>query len=595
MEHNNHSILYSIIFALLDTDILEPQLDVFETLKQGGFIMGKKIFSVMVTLLLVFSMSFTVLGKSVENEEGPDIHYNSIIVDTHVDTMMHVIDSTTWLPKVDIGEETPFEFDILKGQEGGLNAPFLAAYTSGYYDNNPRSISRTLALINALYWTEKMNPDHLNIATSVEEIRQITDEDKIAAIPSIEGGYSLEEHNAIELLHQYDDLGIQALGFTWNYSNALGEGANEVYGDPDRTPSEGGLTELGEEVAIEMNKLGMAIDISHMARSTFWDVINVTDAPVIATHSGVNSLRDHQRNLTDEQLIALAENGGVIGIVFYPAFIVDEYPAYITDIADHIDYAVDLIGIDHVGLGSDFDGASLPDDMKDSSELYKLTDELIRRGYSDDDIKKLLGENMLRVLKEVEEAAEYDPKNVDTGITITPSYDMGQIIQTNMPHLSAHIETEEALNIDDLQFRIIVDGIAYEPDIDLDSATMSLSITEPLKERFHVVTFEASNDDGKVQRETTIFYVDGNTDNLKRHVQYFADNGEFESDHVSQALALHLTAVGHYEKTGAMDKVVKHLEGFHVLLDQQKENDLISEKAYQVLKNDADFLINYWQ
>src|SRR5690606_31495815 len=115
----------------------------------------------------------------------------------------------------------------------------------------------------------------------------------------------------------------------------------------------------------------------------------VSEAPVIATHSGVNALRDHQRNLTDEQLVALAENGGVIGIVFYPHFIKDDSQAYIEDVVDHIDYAVNLVGIDHVGIGSDFDGASMPEDLKNSSELYKLTEELVERGYSKDDIEKI--------------------------------------------------------------------------------------------------------------------------------------------------------------------------------------------------------------
>lgn len=557
--------------------------------------MGKKVFSVVVTLLLVASSSFTVLGKSVTEQDGPEIHFNSTVVDSHVDTLSQAVDSTTWLPKTDIGEETSFDFDIPKAQSGGLDAPFLAAYTSGYYGNNPRSISRTLALINALYWTEERNSDNLSITTSVEEIEETVHDGKIAAIPSIEGGYSLEEHNAIELLHQYDDLGIMALGFTWNYSNALGEGANREYGDPDRTPSEGGLTELGKEVAKEMNKMGMAIDVSHMSRNTFWDVMDVTEAPVIATHSGVNALRDHQRNLTDEQLKALAENGGVIGIVFYPVFLKDESPAYIQDVVDHIDHAVDVMGIDHVAIGSDFDGASMPEDLKDSSELYKVTDELIRRGYSDEDIEKLLGKNTLRVLKEVEEAAEYAPKNVDTGLTITPAYEMGEIIQSNLPLLTAKIESEEGVNIDESRFRVIVDGMAYQPVYDSAESTLSLQLTEPLSERFHVVTFEAANSEGKIQRETSIFYVEASTANMKRHVSHFHEEGEIGTDDAARSLAVHLTAVGRYEEQDAAEKIVKHMEGFQSLLDYQQENDLISEKAYNILNHDAEFLIEYWQ
>lgn len=469
--------------------------------------MGKKVFCFATTLLLMSSSAFTVLGKSPTEQNLLDIHYDSVVVDSHVDTMSEVVDPTTWLPKTDIGEETPFHVDIPKLQSGGLNVPFFAAYTSGYYGNNARSISRTLALINALYWTEEKNPDVLNITTSVKEIGKAVRDGKIAAVPTIEGAYSLEEHNAIELLHQYYDLGIRVLGFTWNYSNALGEGADRVYGDPDRTPSQGGLTELGEEVAEEMNKLGMVIDVSHMSENTFWDVINVSKAPVIATHSGVYSLKNHQRNLTDDQLKALAENGGVIGIVFYPAFLKDESPAYIKDVVDHIDYVVNLVGIDHVGIGSDFDGASMPADLNDSSELYKVTDELVRRGYSKNDIEKLLGKNTLRVLKEVEKAAEHNPGNGGTGLTVTPSYEMGQIIHSDTPLLTAEIERKKGSKIDEARLRIIVDGIAYTPNFDTKTSTMSIQVTEPLNERFHVVTFEAANEAGKIRRETRIFYI----------------------------------------------------------------------------------------
>lgn len=551
--------------------------------------MKRKIMVLMVTLALVFSSSFVALGENVNVD---NIHYDATVVDSHVDTMMEAVDPATWLPGTNIGEETSFHFDIPKGQAGGLDVPFLAAYTSGYYGNNPRSISRTLALINALYWTEEKNSDQLRVATTVDEIEETVSEGQIAAVPTIEGGYSLEEHNALELLHQYKDLGIKVLGFTWNYSNALGEGADRVYGDPERTPSEGGLTELGETVAKEMNRLGMAIDVSHMSRNTFFDVINVSEAPVIATHSGVNALRDHQRNLTDEQLVALAENGGVIGIVFYPHFIKDDSQAYIEDVVDHIDYAVNLVGIDHVGIGSDFDGASMPEDLKNSSELYKLTEELVERGYSKDDIEKILGKNTLRVLKEVEDAATYD-FDEETGIAITPSYDMGEIIEGNTPLLTAKVEAEST-EIDETRFRVIVDGIVYEPDFDARTSTLSLQMEQPLKERFHVVTFEAANEDGEIERETRIFYVESNAENVKKHVEYFADEGELNED-VARSLSVHLTAVGRYEDLGAAEKVVKHMESFRQLLDHQKDNDLLPEEAHHTLQAEAENVIQTWQ
>lgn len=466
--------------------------------------MKKKLFYIVLTVLFILSYSTSALAKPVSPEE---IHFNSIITDGHSDTMSNVVDPDTWLPKVDIGEDTPFEVDIPKLQAGGLNVPFFAAYTSGYYNNTPRSISRTLALINALYWTEENNPDTFKIASSLKEIEKTVRNGKIAAVPTIEGAYSMDEENAMELLHQYRDLGIKSIGFNWNYSNALGEGANREYNDPNRTPSEGGLTELGADVAKEMNRLGMVIDVSHMAESTFWDVIQVSQAPIVASHSGVKALKDHQRNLSDDQLRALKENGGVINIVFYPVFLTNNPKTYIKDVVDHIDHVVNLIGIDHVGLGSDYDGATLPEDLPDVSHLPKLTEELVNRGYTKKDIEKVLGKNMLRVLKEVEKAAKHDPANVGNGPTITPEYQMGEIIQDRMPILSAKVTREKGAKIDANSLRVIVDGIPYKPTFDPKTSTLSLQMKEGLKERFHVVTFEAANNAGKVTRETRIFYI----------------------------------------------------------------------------------------
>src|SRR5699024_2172603 len=165
-------------------------------------------------------------------------------------------------------------------------------------------------------------------------------------------------------------------------------------------PSEGGLTELGADVIREMNALGIIVDVSHMARDTFWDVIEVSEAPIIASHSGVNALKDHPRNLTDEQLVALKENGGVISIVYYPAFLTDNETGHVDDIIDHIDYAVDLIGIDHVGLGSDYDGAPMPEDLRNASDFPKIIEELAFRGYTKQEIEQIIGGNILRLFEE---------------------------------------------------------------------------------------------------------------------------------------------------------------------------------------------------
>ncbi|TCN25116.1 dipeptidase [Mesobacillus foraminis] len=472
----------------------------------------KKILSYAAVSLLTLSLTAAPLGKTASAKEldALKLHFNSTVVDSHNDTMMKVVDPDTWLPSTDIRENTPFHIDIPKLQSGGLNVPFFAAYTSGYYGNNPRSISRTLALINALYWTEDRNSDVFNITTSYKEIEKTVKAGKIAAVPTVEGAYSLEEHNAIGLLHQYYDLGIRALGFTWNYSNSLGEGANRVYGDADRTASQGGLTELGEKVAREMNKLGMIIDVSHLSENTFWDVIKVSKAPIMATHSGAYSLRNHQRNLTDDQLKALARNGGVVGIVFYPDFLTYGYPDklnYIKDYVDHIDHVVKTIGIDHVALGSDFDGGPLPADIQDSSELYKVTQELVRRGYSSQDIEKLLGKNTLRLLKEVQKAASHPAEAKGTSLTITPSLKMGETVPGNTPLLTAKIDSGKGAPLDEGSLKVFVDGIEHKPVFDAKTSSVSFQVKEQLKEKFHVVTFEGATKAGKVEKETRIFYI----------------------------------------------------------------------------------------
>lgn len=307
----------------------------------------------------------------------------------------------------------------------------------------------------------------------------------------------------MELLSQYKDLGIKAITLTWNYSNNLGEGASKIYNDKKETPSSGGLTELGKKVVGEMNRLGMIVDVSHIDEGTFWDVINVSKSPIIASHSGIDNIKSHNRNLTDKQLKALADNGGVIGIVFYPDFLSDSDDVYVSNIVDHIDYAVDLIGIEHVGLGSDFDGATTPKDMKDSSDMYKIKDELKNRDYSDKDIDKILSRNMLRVIKEVEEKSEYLEEKTNSNIKIIPEYKMGEEIKTKTPNLIGKVKGE----IKDIDARIIVDGISYKAKFDEINSNIFFKIEKPLKERFHVVTFELKDDKGIIARETTIFYI----------------------------------------------------------------------------------------
>lgn len=469
---------------------------------------------ILVPLLLTLTWSVPALAEQQEiytslavtdwEQRVQEIHHEAIVVDSHLDTMMQIVDDQNWLPNQDIGGVTALEADIPKLMEGGVDVGFFASYTKDHYGHPERSVSRTLALINALHWTADNNPDTFQLTSTSEEIATAVKEKKIAAVPAIEGAYSMTEENAIELLHQYRDLGIRVIGFNWNTSNALGEGANEVYDDPAKTPSSGGLTDLGEEVIKEMNRLGMVVDVSHMSDQTFYDVLDTTDSPVLATHSGARSVRDHQRNLTDDQLKRLADNGGVIGIVYFPLFLTENEEGYVEDIIDHIDHAVEIAGIDHVALGSDFDGAELPADMKDASETHKITESLLRRGYSEQDIKKILGENTLRVLEETERTlplSEGQPV-----VHISPSFGMGEGLPGRKPLLSAEISADDDLDAAD--FKVVVDGSPHVAEYDRETSTISFQITEPLNERFHAATFEVRIPDSEPVRETRIFYIE---------------------------------------------------------------------------------------
>lgn len=458
---------------------------------------------------LVLAFSILILGTAFVYSKRNGVviplklHIDSVVVDAHNDTMMKIVDEKTWLPAIDLREDTILQVDLAKLRAGNLSVPFFAAYSSPYYGNPDRSVSRTLALINALYFTEKHNRDILKIASSYKDIEEAVLKRMIAAVPTIEGAYSMSDENAHELLKQYDDLGIKAIGFTWNYSNAMGEGLYRSYADRDGSFSKGGLTELGKEIVEQMNRLGMLIDVSHLAETSFWDVIETTKLPIIASHSGAFSEFIHERNLKDDQILAIKENGGVIGVVFYTDFISEPGTASISRIVDHIEYIVKLASIDHVGLGSDFDGAVMPYDLRDSSGIYKITEELARRGYSERDIKKIIGLNMLRVIKENDMARIEESKLEE--VTITPLLQMGERFTTKTPSLKASISGH---NGKDLSYRVILNGIPQKAVIENDQ--IILNISSPLKEKFYVVTFEVSNASGLVERATRILYIEGN-------------------------------------------------------------------------------------
>ena len=352
-----------------------------------------------------------------------------LILDGHIDTPQRMLDMGA-----DITARLPDgHVDLPRMHEGGLSAAFFSIWVDARYGRGT-AFQRALSLIGAVRALADTNPD-VELATTADEVRAAVARGHVAALMGVEGGHAIE--GSLEKLDSLYRLGVRYMTLTWNNGNSWAGSAT----DPRR---HGGLTAFGRRVVRRMNELGMLVDVSHVSDSTFWDVLATTTRPVIASHSSCRALARHPRNLTDDQLRAIAQNGGVVGINFYPVFLDDRFrgqyeqlrrqlkpeidsiraryrgrpgeSAFEVDklvgeraarldvptldrLIEHIDHAVRVMGIDHVGLGSDFDGISvLPRPMKDATSLPELVRALESRGYSDSDIRKILGENFLRLL-----------------------------------------------------------------------------------------------------------------------------------------------------------------------------------------------------
>jgi membrane dipeptidase len=352
----------------------------------------------------------------------------AIGVDSHIDTVQRVLVMGEDLGKRwDVGH-----VDIPRLREGGIHAPFFALWVPVYFPG-AEAIRRTLDLRDAMQSLFDAHKDKIELATSASDIERIVKTNKIAAFLTLEGGHTIDDD--LRVLRMYYQLGIRSMTLTHSRNNNWADSATDK-------PAHNGLTDFGKEVVREMNRLGMIVDVSHVAEKTFYDALAVTTKPVMLTHSSMRAISDVPRNVTDEMLWALAKNGGVVGITFGEGFInpkdqealradietettapfmtgraLDDYAAEdvrklfgtrvkvastVADVADHIEHAVRVAGIDHVGIGSDFDGVSgPPNGLDDVSKMPALIAELMTRGYSDRDLKKILGGNTLRVIREV--------------------------------------------------------------------------------------------------------------------------------------------------------------------------------------------------
>lgn len=385
-------------------------------------------------LVLLILLSNILLAQ----KSYTDIHFNSLVVDTHADVLLQVLRGADISRKLDYGH-----VDLVRLKEGGVGVQVFAVWPNPEVYRESGMFAQSMRMINILKKIIRENPDKISLAISANDIEAARGQGKIAALIGVEGGTAIEDD-----LAKLDELykqGARYLGLTWNdspswASSAKDEGSSEFTGFR-------GLTELGKSVISKMNDMGMIVDISHSGEQTFYDVLKTTRAPVIASHSDVYSICPHYRNLKDEQLLALAQNGGVIFLNFYAGylqagfdnkyaavrkesktyldslksahennylayrternkFFEEQTQAYRPDIAvlvDHMDHVIKLVGEDHVGIGSDFDGISMtPVGIRDVSDMPLLTREMVKRGYTEDRIKKILGGNFMRVFRAVE-------------------------------------------------------------------------------------------------------------------------------------------------------------------------------------------------
>jgi len=377
------------------------------------------------------------------------VHESAIVIDTHADTTGRFIDEN-FDPGKDAGKG---QWDLAKAKQGNLGAEFFSVWIDPekFKDHYPQ---RTLKMIDSIYQTVTKHPDEMVMAFSTRDIYAARrgPHKRIAALIGIEGGHAIE--NDMGLLRDYYRLGARYMTLTWANSNEFAQSSGDTKKDEKGKLIDPGMTEHGRLIVREMNRLGMMVDISHVSDRTFYNALTASRAPVIASHSGARAITDVPRNMNDDMLIALARNGGVAQVNFYCRFISNDYnkaadkfvqdhpedvkkfremqdaynagkidmtefQAYETKmennvprpplsaLIDHIDHIAKVAGVDHVGIGSDFDGLScLPQGIDSVADLPKITQALMERGYSAADMRKILGGNLLRVFAEVEKVSQ---------------------------------------------------------------------------------------------------------------------------------------------------------------------------------------------
>lgn len=370
------------------------------------------------------------------SDRARQLHERAIVVDTHADTTQRLVFDSRFNIAERHGDGN---IDLPRMREGGLDAEFFSIWVPSDV-TGPPAVKRAMEQIDAVREMVRTHSNDFVLATTAADVRQAVASHRIAALMGMEGGHMIDDD--LRLLRDYAALGVRYLTLTHFKNNNWADSSTDK-------PAHNGLTPFGKDVVHELNRLGVMVDISHVADKTFYDAVAVSTVPVIASHSSCRAISHHPRNMTDDMLRALARNGGVVMINYETSFLSEEYrvasekqsgdvvtalsamsrkcggneacstlenarinteamqsgklPKVTWDkIIEHIDHAVKVAGVDHVGLGSDFDGATMPIGLEDASKLPRITDALLKRGYSEADVEKILGGNILRVMEAVE-------------------------------------------------------------------------------------------------------------------------------------------------------------------------------------------------
>lgn len=385
-----------------------------------------------------FFLAFSASADDIA-ERAKKLHFASNVLDTHDDTTQRFFSKD-----YDLGKRNPDgHIDIPRMREGGMNAIFFSIWIDGRI-MGPPAVQKALDQIDAVHENVRKYSKDLVFCRTATEVRAAHKQGKIAVLIGVEGGHMIG--NDIRVLRMFGDLGVRYMTLSHFYNDEWADSSTDK-------PVHNGLTDFGKDIVREMNRQGIMVDISHVSDKTFYDALETSKAPLMASHSSCRALCNHVRDMSDDMIKALAAKGGVIQINYEKSFIDQAYkdasdklsggvvanfdqlkkacgddsecfgrkmaeqekqataegklPHVSWErIVDHIDHVVKLVGPDHVGLGSDFDGASMPDGMEDCSKLPRITEALMRKGYSDDDIRKILGGNTLRVMEQVERVSK---------------------------------------------------------------------------------------------------------------------------------------------------------------------------------------------